>query len=131
MWITPKTNWNINDFYNFDDLNRVETNTEHVKSLLQQLGRIINIISITERTMEHIEFSDSLNRIESNIDLMGSAYGLNGWHPLKLNWVYNDAFGYLDANRYESNLLLLKVFAERNINSLRHCGTFYSGEEAL
>lgn len=29
-WISPKTNWNSEDYYNFEDLNRVENNTQIV-----------------------------------------------------------------------------------------------------
>lgn len=87
MWQEPKLNWTKEDYYNAKDLNRVENNTLEVAQLIQQLiGVNVNLENtITNRDYSYIEFADSLNRVERNLQKL-SVLNLNGLQQLKTNW---------------------------------------------
>lgn len=128
-----KTNWTRLDYYNFEDLNRVENNTIAVKDLVEILRGEFPIDSIDiDRDMKSIPFADVLNRVEGNIKYLGDKlYKPKGWIELKLDWKYNQSFSYEDANRLEKNLLLLYNYAKGNIDSFRYCGMYTCGEEVI
>ena len=87
-WVTPKTNWVSNDYYNYTDLNRVETNIAEVRSYLISIGYEVTPIDfITNRTNLSYDLTDSLNRIEDNLDAMRCAF------ITPLDWV--DTYGYI------------------------------------
>jgi len=132
-WITPKIDWNGNDFFNFEDTNRIENNTGIVKDLIVFLEGNFNLEQLkTDRDMINIEFADSLNRIERNIEkLKDNFYKPLNWEPVKTNWKAGDSFSYIDANRLEKNLKLLYDLAKCTTDNLKYCGTFSCGEEVI
>lgn len=130
-WITPKLDWNSNDYYNYGDLNRVENNINEVKNLI--LTYVFNLDIgdiITTRTVSSIEYYTGLNRIESNIlALRNATYQPIGWITPKTNWQsVIDGFGYTDANRLENNVLALYTQANNTIDAFLYCGTFNCGQ---
>lgn len=128
-----KTDWTSQDYYNFEDLNRVENNTIAVKDLAEILRGEIFIEGIDiDRDMKSIPFADTLNRIEGNINKLGNKlYKPKGWSPPKLEWDYNQPFDFTDANRLEQNLLLLYNYAKGNIDKIPYCGMYTCGEEVI
>jgi len=130
-WTTPKTDWKPSDYYNFGDLNRVESNSDHIATLLTQYnGRPVTITAVTNRDMTRIEFFDSLNRIEGNIQtLADNFFEPTGWEEPKTDWQSGQRFDWRDANRLERNLQLLYELLLKAFNTLKYCGTFYAGEE--
>lgn len=125
-----KTDWTSDDYYNFDDLNRVEINCDIVADLVSFFrGIVINIETVTDRDMKSIEFADSLNRIENNIKAL--AVELNNPSGLiepKTYWWYNMPFDYTDANRLEHNLKRLYEYVSGNIGYIPYCGMYTCGE---
>ncbi|EJW14278.1 hypothetical protein M5X00_31800 [Paenibacillus alvei] len=131
MWIEPKTEWAPNDFYNFEDLNRVESNTKEIALLIGYFGGTPQLDVVTNRDMKRIEFADSLNRIESNVFKLQQRYKPAGWISNKLDWKSNDPFDYKDAARLENNLALLHFYYQGNIDNFRYCGAYICGEEVI
>ena len=82
-----KIDWGPDDYYNAEDFNRVENNTlEVVKLINELLGSDIKLEPVvTNRNYSSIEFPDSLNRIERNIE-KDSSLNLNGIVPMKTTW---------------------------------------------
>jgi hypothetical protein len=128
-WLNPKLDWTKDDYYNADDLNRVENNCSEVATLLSFLGIAVAITTITNRDYRSIEFADSLNRIENNINLLGDFYKPSEWKENKTNWVYNDSFLFKDANRLENNLFLLYTILTSNLLTNKTVGMFTCGQE--
>ncbi len=131
-WKTPKINWNRNDFYNFEDLNRVENNTNVIAELLVYYDAILALETVdTERTVQTIEMAPSLSRIERNIQLLGKRYQPYKWVSPKQDWVSNTPFSFEDANRLERNLYLLYHHYKGNLDVCVKCGAYTCGEEAI
>lgn len=131
MWIEPKTNWAPNDYYNFEDLNRVENNTREVAVLIRYFGEVPQLDVVTDRDMKRIEFANSLNRVEGNMNKLQLRFKQSGWVPNKLDWKSNDPFDYKDAARLENNLALLHFYYRGNIDNFRYCGAYICGEEVI
>lgn len=131
MWLTPKLDWTASEYYNFEDLNRVENNTEVIKDLIRNFGVYLELVINHDRDMKRIEFADSLNRVESNINELGQRYKPPGWIQSKLDWQPNDRFNYQDASRLEKNLNLLYLHYKGNLDSRPYCGAFICGEEGI
>lgn len=124
-WTTPKTNFTATDYYNFSDINRVESNTEYLYNLLLSIGYSASVSSfISTRINTAIEYYDSLNRVEGNIKaLKDASYQPIGWLSPKINWQsVVDNFSYIDANRLESNLDNLKTMIDNIISGYLYCG---------
>lgn len=130
-WQTPKLEWSRTDYYNFEDLNRVENNTIFVAEMISAFDAPPVINSDVSRTMKRIEFADSLNRLEGNIDRLRQRYKPTGWIENKLDWRANDPFNYEDAARLEKNLSLLHFYYRGNIDNFRYCGAYTCGEEVI
>ncbi|MBU5439508.1 hypothetical protein KQI42_15945 [Tissierella sp. MSJ-40] len=130
-WTDPKTDWTYKDYYNFWDLNRVENNVIYISELLTLFDEKVDIETYIERSIDTIEFAESLNRIEKNIDILATRYKPSGWQESKLDWQYDDSFSYEDANRLERNLELLYKHYRGNLDSYKYCGMINVGEEAI
>lgn len=133
-WITPILVWDSSKFYNFGDLNRVENNTAVVAELISHFDTVSPLETIDNRTIKRIEFADSLNRIESNQDVLRQRYTPKDWiaRDEELGeWKANDPFDYQDAARLENNLALLYFYYQGNFSARPYCGAYTCGEEVI
>ena len=133
-WIEPKLNWNKNDYLNHTDMNRVENNTQVVKTSLEQLQGPVEIDEIvTDRDTFSIDFDNDLNRVESNIAALADFfYEPLGWQTPKTDWQGNiSSFSHLDIIRMELNLKLLYELILKTIDALPYCGEYYCGEDVI
>lgn len=130
-WIKPKIDWTPDDYYNFEDLDKVENNTLYIVELLKKFGVELILDCFTARSLKRIEFADSLNRIESNIEQLAHRYKPSNWIPNKTDWTANTSFNYEDANRLEFNLNTLYQHYKGNLDMLPNCGAFICGEEVI
>jgi hypothetical protein len=129
-WITQKKNWNKEDYYNFEDLNRVEKNTQYVKeqceNILNYQFSVFNFVKNRDNT--RFEFAEDLNRIEGNIlALKNASYEPLVWVNPKTNWQDLDSFDKDDANRLENNIDNLKEMIEDIERNLPRCGALVCG----
>lgn len=118
------------DYYNYYDLNRVETNCDMVADSIATIKTRPAITTVTNRTQASIDYFDSLNRIEGNIGTIKDAIGQPlTWTTPKTNWVSAySSFGYADANRLESNLYELYKLTSNVIDEMEYCGAITAGQ---
>lgn len=127
-----KTDWKADDYYNADDLNRVEANTQFIAEFLQSMDYVIPLEPVeTGRNKESIEFADGLSRVERNIELIRNKFLTPPGYAAGKVWTALMAFSYIDANRLERNLELLYKWGLIAKDNLRYCGTFACGEEGV
>lgn len=130
-WIIPKLEWLPMDYYNYEDLNRVENNMEVVANLVGYFVILPTLTLITNRDMKHIDFAESWNRIEGFQNLLRQRFTPIGWLENKLDWKANDSFSFVDARRLELNLYLLYEHYKGRIDNIPICGALICGEEVI
>lgn len=123
--------WTSESRYNPEELNRVENNLLETLNEFKFLCENASIgTSIINRTYIDVEFAESLNRIESNIEsLKNQFHEVPGWIPLKTNWKALEPFDYVDANRLEINIKILYEFILKAKDSVQFCGVVACGED--
>jgi hypothetical protein len=128
-----KTDWNSSDFYNFNDLNRVESATEIIANQIKELRYInLSLSLVKDRTVKSFVFAENLNRIENNILLLKDAFPVEiPFERSKVTWQYNDPFDYSDANRLEKDLSKLYQHFKANILKFPYPGQFTTGQEGV
>jgi hypothetical protein len=131
-WLTPKTNWVSTDYYNANDINRVENNIGMVRQMLVAIGYNISAMTInTSRVNSNYDLVSSINRIENNLNNLRLEFVTpTNWLPL-ITWTIDTKLTHNDANRWESNIKSLYDLATAVPQSFRHAGTFNSAQEVL
>lgn len=131
MWLEPKTDWKITDYFNYYDLNRIENNTAEVVVLLTSLEfGAPSITTITDRDNTAIDYLSSINRVENNIKAIIDDLLYQSTLITK-TWALGGVFDYRDANRLENNLKLLYEYVQLAGEGRVYCGLFSCGEEVL
>lgn len=132
-WIPPKIDWSKDDYFNIEDLNKVENNILEIKALAEILrGKFDIEEAATNHNMKTIPFDDLLNKVERNISTLGEKlYKPKSWNMLESNWIYDMSCSYEDINKWGKNLLLLYNYAKGNIDNFRYCGAYTCGEEVI
>lgn len=128
--ITPKIDWKAEDYYNADDLNRIEANTQYLADYLRSLYYSIPTQEIkVDRDIISIDFANSINRVESNIETLKNNFlSPPGYKGIK-QWMLGMGFNYEDANRLEDNLRLLYEWAKKTKDNQIFSGTFSCGTD--
>lgn len=128
----PGVMWRYNDYYNAEDLNRVEANTQFVADLLSNMGYNAEIQLLDSGwTMLKFPTNAQINRIESNLESLKNSFYTPPGYGEKKTWPQKTGFSFEDANRYERNLELLYLWAQKVLESYKYCGTFACGEEVI
>ncbi|HZG83826.1 LamG domain-containing protein [Paenibacillus sp.] len=128
--IDVETGWTANDEINFEDFNRLETNIKTLRSYLADIQYAIPAITtVTNRTMTYIDFLSSINRIEQNLETIRTNFATPPGYPGAETWAARDGFDYTDANRLETDVMLLFETAGKVYDSFVYCGTFAAGYE--
>ena len=106
--IQSKLDWTQWDYYNAEDLVRVEANTQFVADYLESMGYHADLQTVkADWIMQDYPTITQINRIENNLDaLQACFYAPEGWGNKK-TWVKKMKFSWEDALRYERNLHLL------------------------
>ncbi len=130
--IQSKLDWTQWDYYNAEDLIRVEANTQFVAEYLESMGYIADLQQVkTDWTMFGFPTIAEINRVESNIDVLKECfYAPEGWQDRKI-WIKGKKFNYEDALRYEKNLHLLTQMINLIKDATVYSGTFNLGQEVI
>lgn len=130
--IQSKLDWTQWDYYNVEDLFRVEANTQFVADYLGSMGYNADLQQVkTDWTMFGFPTITEMNRIENNIDALKECfYAPEGWQDKK-TWIKGKKFSWEDALRFERNLHLLTQMINLIKDATIYSGTFNSGQEVI
>lgn len=136
-YITPKTDFSANDFYNCSDFNRVASNIRFMADLLRDIGYEIDLIPLeADLTLHSLPYLQIINNLEINLERLRLSIPLTprdyiptrSWYPTS-DPHYDRNPMYLDTNRWEENIeLLIKILVSLREDWL-FCGTFFSGND--
>lgn len=130
--IQSKLNWTKRDYYNAEDLVRVEVNTQFVAEYLETMGYLAELQEVkADWLMQNFPTISEINRIENNIEALRECfYAPQGWKNKK-TWIKGMKFSWEDALRYEKNLHLLTQMINLIKDATVYSGTFNSGQEVI
>lgn len=124
-----KTDWTSEEYYNLEDFNRVEINTQFLKDYLARIGyKTKDLEFIIDRNYNNIDFLSSINRIENNIENIKNSFITPPNYLGNKAWTFGLGFSYVDANRLEKNLEQLYFWAQKTEESFLYCGQINCGE---
>lgn len=103
MWITPKTNWLKNDYFNAEDFNRIKNNLIYLRELAIKLYKEFEIQQVSEdKTYKDYFYADEINLLESNLEKINQNT-LNIIYGEKTIYMDNgNTMTYIELNRMES-----------------------------
>ncbi len=136
-YITTKTDFKANDHYNYTDINRVAGNVQYMADLLLNSGYEIDLLPLApDFTLSSLPYLQVINNLENNLDRLRFAVPLEPRDYLAARrWYRTDDPNYdrnpmyLDANRWEKNIELLRKILLSLREDWLSCGTFFSGED--
>ena len=124
------TNENTKGAFNYDDLNRIESNCEYIKDLLNNSGLFYIPISISVKTdwnMSDIPKIQDINRVRDNIITLKNNMTMADYEDIE----YSGTLDYIKANILEKDLLVIKNIIETSMLELKKCNTFYCGSDGI
>lgn len=133
-WVTPKTDWTSNDYFNISDLNKIEGNIQYLSDLIESYATAPTLDTVkTDWDNTDFPYADELARIESNVEELGLAHSKpTGWINTVTDWVTGPiGSGYVMVNRIETDLLLLYNSINGTIDYLLSCGTFSASSDRV
>lgn len=129
-----KTDWKSTDFYNYEDMDRVEANTRFVRDFLANTLKyeIKDFGTAPLRTYESMDYLAGIQTVEDNIETLRQTIGSTppGYQGYK-TWAVRQPFSYKDASRLEDNLQKLYEFAKIIQKSFIYSGTRNTGEGGI
>lgn len=114
---TPKS------YYNYTDLNRIETWCEYLANLLTSYSYPVSITIKKNWTMSDLPNANDMERIRGNVNGIKTAFYAYTDVPENLNYMTIEK-----ANDIEKILSELDFLTKNMISSFRYSNTFNSGE---
>jgi len=134
---TFKTDWNSSDYVNYQDFNRIESNTNEIREKFVKHGYPIPTLTIkTNRISTSIDYLSDMNRIEQNVDMIrANTFTPSGYIEYLLwfykTWYRSSALSFSDLNRIETNLELLNNIADGIEANMKYPGMYTCGEGGI
>lgn len=121
LWKTPKTNWTINDRFNWADYNRIKNNLQHIYEMATQLWKPFDIEDMGEDITEYTGYvtAESINQFERNLETINKNILTQDFGFTKTFYPNGVFIDWNELNRIESATLVLKELLDRQMLSLR------------
>ena len=110
-------------YYNYTDLNRIETWCEYLANLLNSYSYPVSIAIKKNWNMSDLPNTDDMERIRSNVNVIKTAFHAYTDVPENLNYMTIEK-----ANAIEKILSEIDFLTKNMISSFRYSNTFNSGE---
>ena len=120
-WHTPKTNWTINDRFNFVDYNRIKNNLEYLHEKAYKLWKPFEIEDMGEDIFDYVTAwkAKYFNAWEKNLDIVNNVI-LTRDYGFSQTFYENGVFiQWNELNRIESAILSMKDILDRQKLGLR------------
>lgn len=70
-WITPRTDWTSESYFNIEDYNRIKNNVTYLKDMALKLYLSFSFTDLgTDKTYTDFPYASEFNAIESNLENM-------------------------------------------------------------
>ena len=109
MFITPKTDWARDDYFDiYPDYFRIKNNILEIKKMVEELYGSVDSLQIEDYGINDNRFADFYNSIERNLDILADAGFRNPAMKKTAVWENNkSAWDYNDLNRIEGSISMM------------------------
>lgn len=107
-WITPKTDWTSEDYFNATDYNRIIGNVAYLKAYLNDLFYgLTNISAMEEKTAKSLIYAREINAIEMALEQLNlETYGFDIGETKE--YIANTrTIDWVELNRIESAIFMI------------------------
>ena len=131
-WITPKTDWTADDYFNASDYNRIIGNISYLKALYESfMGEVTDLSLGAEKTYLSMIYAHEMNAIENavqtiNADTYSLSIGTKNAYSAN-----NPTTRYTDMNRIESALLRLYNTMTAHIENRPRLAYTFGGQKGI
>lgn len=109
MWLEPKTDWVITDYFNYSDYNRIKNNIAYLRELALSMYTDFPFFPLgnDKNSYEEYPYADEFNAIEIDLELIKNNT-FDFYNTEQKEWYENQRTpNYEDFNRLESACLSL------------------------
>lgn len=107
-WITPKTDWTSESYFNSEDYNRIVGNITYLKAYLDALFYgLTNISTMEEKTVKSLIYAKEINAIEASLEQLNLETYKFDIGKTKGYMTNTRTLDFLELNRIESAILLI------------------------
>lgn len=107
-WITPKTDWTSESYFNSEGYNRIIGNITYLKAYLDTLFfGLTNISTMEEKTAESFIYAKEINAIETALEQLNFETYKFDIGETKEYMANTRTIDFVELNRIESAILLL------------------------
>lgn len=107
-WITPKTDWTSESYFNSEDYNRIVGNITYLKAYLGTLFYgLTNISTMEEKTATSLIYAREINTIETALETLNIETYKFDIGETKEYMANTRTLDFVELNRIESAILLL------------------------
>lgn len=121
LWHTPKTNWTINDRFNYVDYNRIKNNLTYLHELAQEVYKQFSIVDMGADIEDYTGWftAASFNNFESNLDTINKNIFTQDYGVSQRFFDNGQFIKWDELNRIESATLQMNDLLERQKATLR------------
>lgn len=133
MWVNPKTNWNVLDYFNIEDYNRIKGNIEYLMELSSSMYRLTGGVDMgaDKRSPEEYYYADEINALTENLECISQTILFVDIGE-RITYYENGAFiAWDDLNRIESATMRLYELLNVQKKSIRRLEFRLSGQKGV
>lgn len=121
LWHTPKTNWTINDRFNYVDYNRIKNNLTYLYELAQEVYKQFSIVDMGANIEDYTGWftAAAFNAFESNLETINKNIFTQDYGVSQRFFDNGQFIKWDELNRIESATLQMNDLLERQKDALR------------
>ena len=121
IWHTPKTNWTINDRFNYVDYNRIKNNMTYLYELAQEVYKQFSIVDMGADIEDYTGWftAADFNAFESNLETINKNIFTQDYGVSQRFFNNGQFIKWDELNRIESATLQMNDLLERQKATLR------------
>lgn len=121
LWHTPKTNWTVNDRFNYADYNRIKNNLTYLHELAQEVYKQFSIVDMGEDIEDYTGWftASAFNAFETNLETINKNIFTQDYGVSQRFFDNGQFIKWDELNRIESATLQMNDLLESQKATLR------------
>lgn len=133
MWVDPKINWNVLDYFNIEDYNRIKGNITYLEELTSSMYRLSGIIDMGEdkTSPEEYYYAEEINVLTENLECIAKTIKFIDTGERVIYYDNGSFIAWEDLNRIESSTMKLYELLTIQKNALGRLALRLGGQKGV